>query len=104
MANYKGFNTTSSSKYYGPAFGPNNRRTVKNKSKNSLRKYPRPPKKGASFTVLQNWHRRCAEVDQFNRAKVAEMTQAARLQDAVYKRVDQIKAMGGKFNKRASSK
>lgn len=89
-------------KYYGPAFGPNFRRNTKNKSKSSLRKYPRPPKKGASFTVLQNWHRRCAEVDQFNRSKIAEMNQAAKLQDAVYKRVEAIKAMGGRFNKKAS--
>lgn len=73
----------------------------KKKNKNGLRSYPRPPKKGASATVLQNWYRKCAEIDQFNKAKILEINQAAKLQDAVYKKVEYIKSIGGKFNKKS---
>lgn len=83
--------------------GPNPKKVTKRKG-SGLRKYPRPPKKNASFSTLQNWHRKCAEVDQFNKGKLAELNAAVKLQEAVEKRVSQIRSMGGKFNRKPKSK
>jgi len=67
------------------------------KSCKGIRKYPRPPKKTASKATWDNWYRRCDEVTSLNRGKVTECTQKESLIQKAAKKVEAIRAMGGKF-------
>lgn len=47
------------------------------------KKYPKKPKASASVAVMQNWLRRCTEIDKENRTKESEYNKSLTLRKQI---------------------